>query len=235
MSDLLRVALVAEGPTDGVVINAALRSMLGDRRFVLTQIFPEGSTGFGELGSGWVGVYRWCRQSAKRGEGRLPGDKLVFQNCDLLILHLDADVAGFQYDAGAIAPEASDGALPCDKPCPPPEDTTDSLRAVLLSWCGEDATPARTVVCMPSKSTEAWVVAALFPKDQAMLRGIECYPNPESRLGQQPKANRVRKKKQEYQGRAKEMENAWQRLVAQGNLAEAKRFQIDLLAAAPTE
>jgi len=235
MSDPLRVALVAEGPTDGVVIAAALRSMLGARPFVLTQIFPEGSTSFGELGSGWVGIYRWCHQSAKRGEGRLSADKLVFQNCDLLILQLDADVAGFQYDDGTIAPEATDGALPCHKPCPPPADTTDSLRAVLLSWCGEDATPARTVVCMPSKSTEAWVVAALFPNDQAMSNGIECYPNPESRLGQQPKANRIRKKKREYQRRTKDMEDAWPRLAAQGNLGEAQRFQVEFFAAVLSE
>jgi hypothetical protein len=153
----------------------------------------------------------------------------------LLILHLDADVAGFHYDDGAIAPETTDGALPCHKPCPPAADTTDALRAVLLSWCGESATPARTVVCMPSKSTESWVVAALFPKDQTISNGIECYPNPESRLGQQPKANRIRKKKRDYQGRAKEMEDAWPRLAAQGNLGEAQRFQVDLLAALPPE
>src|SRR5205085_10570829 len=93
MSDPLRIALVAEGPTDGVVIEAALRSMLSERPFVLTQIFPEGSISFGQLGTGWAGVYRWCHQSAKRGNGRLQGDALVFQNYDLLILHLDADVA----------------------------------------------------------------------------------------------------------------------------------------------
>ena len=41
MSDPLRIALVAEGPTDGVVIESALRAMLNDRPFVLNQIFPE--------------------------------------------------------------------------------------------------------------------------------------------------------------------------------------------------
>ena len=188
MSDPLRIALVAEGPTDGVVIESALRSMLDDRPFVLKQIFPEGSASFGELGTGWIGVYRWCRQSAKRGNGALSNDKLVFQNFDLLILHLDADVAGFNYADGAIIPEVADGTLPCDRPCPPPTATTDALRPVLMNWCGEAETPTRTVICMPSKSTEAWVVASLFPTDQAMQQGIECHANAESRLGQQPKA-----------------------------------------------
>ena len=57
MSDPLRIALVAEGPTDGVVIESALRSMLDERPFVLKQVFPEGSISFGELGGGWIGVF----------------------------------------------------------------------------------------------------------------------------------------------------------------------------------
>src|ERR1035438_7396737 len=167
MSDPLRIALVAEGPTDGVVIESALRCMLDERPFVLKQIFPEGSTIFGALGTGWIGVYRWCHQSARRGEGALSNDKLVFQNFDILILHMDADVAGFDYADGSITPEVTDGVLPCEQPCPQPTDTTDAMRPVLLSWCGEQQTPVRTVICMPSKSTEAWVVASLFPDDQA--------------------------------------------------------------------
>jgi hypothetical protein len=231
MSDPLQIALVAEGPTDGVVIESALKSILDQRAFVLKQIFPEGSTSFGELGTGWIGVYRWCRQSARRGDGFLSNDKLVFQNFDLLILHVDADVAGFNYADGVITPDATDGTLPCEQRCPPPTDTTDALRLVLLSWCGETQTPVRTVICMPSKSTEAWVVASLFPNDQAMQQGIECYANAESRLGQQPKAKRIRKKKRDYEGHAAELTDAWPDLVAPGALGEALRFQKEFLRA----
>jgi hypothetical protein len=235
MSDPLRIALVAEGPTDGVVIESALKSMLEGRPFVLKQIFPEGSTSFGELGTGWVGVYRWCRQSSRRGNGALSNDKLVFQNFDLLILHVDADVAGFDYADGAIRPEERDGVLPCLRPCPPPTDTTNALRPVLLSWCGETQTPARTVICMPSQSTEAWVVASLFPNDQAMQQGIECYPNAESRLGQQPNSGRIRKKKRDYEGRADALTDAWPDLVVPGALGEALRFQEEFLHAVEAE
>jgi len=178
MSEPLRVALVAEGPTDRTVIQAALRAALPARPFVLQQLQPEGSLAFGPLGAGWTGVYRWCRQAAKRGAGRLGSDFLLFQNYDLLILHLDADVAGMEYGHGSIVPAAGDGPLPCERPCPPVRDTTDLLRAVLLSWCGEMAVPPRTVICMPSKSTEAWVVAALFPDDRAVRIAIECLANP---------------------------------------------------------
>ena len=233
MSDPLRIALVAEGPTDEVVIQSALRSILNGRPFVLNQIFPATSAAFDEMGTGWVGVYRWCHQSAERGGGSLSGDQLIFGagNYDLLVLHLDADVAGFDYADGALNPLPTDGVLPCDRPCPPPSATTDELRSVLLSWCGEGTTPPRTVICMPSKSTEAWVIAALFPNDTAMIEGIECYTNPESRLGQQPKAVRLRKKKREYLTRTNDLEKAWPRIAAPAELTEAYRFQAEVLAA----
>ncbi|MCX5685301.1 MAG: hypothetical protein NT049_16715, partial [Planctomycetota bacterium] len=141
MSDPVRIALVAEGPTDRVVIQAALRAILSDRRFVLTQLQPEGTLAFGTMGGGWTGVYRWCKQAAARGGGRLGSDELLFQNYDLLILHVDADVAGMRYADDSITPKPGDGALPCELPCPPAADTTNALRTVLLSWCGEVAVP----------------------------------------------------------------------------------------------
>jgi hypothetical protein len=207
--------------------------MLPERPFILQQISPEGSASFGEMGTGWVSVYRWCHQSAVRGGGRLRDDALVFQNYDLLLLHLDADVAGATYDQGSIIPQAGDGALPCERCCPPPSDTTNALRAVLLSWCGEAVLPEKAVICMPSKSTEAWVITALFPNDRAMEQGIECYPNPEGRLGQQPRAQRIRKRKRDYEGAAKKLEEAWPTLASAGVLDEACRFQSEFLEAVP--
>jgi len=231
MSKPLRIALVAEGPTDGVVIESALRAILNERPFVLNQIFPAGSACFGTLGTGWIGVYRWCHQSALRGGGGLAGDQLKFLGHDLLILHLDADVAGLDYTHGNLTPAATDGGLPCEQPCPPPAATTDRLRLVLLSWCGEMATPGNVVLCTPSKSTEAWVVAALFPQDEATNQGIECYSNPQSRLAQQPVARRIRKKIRDYKNRAADLQAAWPHLVAPGVLAEARRFQEEFLQA----
>ena len=86
---------------------------------------------------------------------------------------------------------------------------------------------------MPSKRTEAWVVASLFPNDQAMTQGIECHANPESRMDQQPKAVRVRKKKRDYQSRVVDLEQAWPRIAAPTALGEAFRFQTEFLAAVP--
>ena len=232
MSEPLRIALVAEGPTDGIVIEAALQAILYKRSFILKQIFPEGSDTFGEMGTGWAGVYRWCRQSARRG-GALSGDALLFQNYDLLVLHLDADVAGDSYARGSITPTAADHTLPCAQPCPPAADTVNAIRRVLLSWCGETTTPPRTVFCTPSKSTEAWVIAALFPADKSMKSDIECYADPASRLAQQPAKTRIRKNRRDYQNRAVEFSEAWPRLAATNSLSEARRFQSEFSAAIP--
>lgn len=231
MSDPLRVALVAEGPTDSIVIQAALRAILADRPFVLRQLQPEGSLAFGTLGSGWSGVYRWCKQAVVRGGGRLSGDALLFARYDLLLLHVDADVAGMRYADASITPEPVDGMLPCELPCPPAADTADAVRAVLLSWCGESSGPSRTVLCVPSKSTEAWVIAALFPRDSAMRRLGECCPNPESRLAQQPKKARIRKRQVDYRDASRGIAGSWPRFATASLFAQAWRFQQEVLAA----
>jgi len=62
MSDL-RIALVAEGPTDYVILEAALKAFLG-RDFVLIQLQPEATQP--EMGSGWCGVLKWCYEASKR-------------------------------------------------------------------------------------------------------------------------------------------------------------------------
>lgn len=75
----LRVALVAEGPTDAVVIEAALRALL-PRPFVLTQLQPEPTRP--KLGTGWGGVLRWCLDFAKRGHTSIESEwSVARQRC----------------------------------------------------------------------------------------------------------------------------------------------------------
>lgn len=228
MSELIRVAVVAEGPTDTIVLEAVLRALLPARQVVVTQLQPEGSLAFGSSGGGWSGVYRWCRQSAARGRGRLRADPLVFLNHDVLVLHVDADVAGTTYAAGNVSPVASDGALPCEQPCPPASDSVDAMRAVLLSWCGETSIPPAVALCIPSKSMEAWVVQALFPNDRQARKGalFECHPDPAARLGQQPVKQRISKSQADYRRRADDLAAAWPNVVAP--LPEAGRFSREL-------
>lgn len=239
MSDTFRIALVAEGVTDYEVLNAAIETMLNSRSFVLTLLQSEGSIAFtgggnaGPFGGGWKGVYRWCLQAAQRGGGKLSGDPL-FYGQDLLLIHLDADVACEDPVNSEFPIPELDGVLPCEQPCPPPEATTNSLRNVMLSWIGETQIPSETVFCTPSKSIEAWVMAAIFPKDREVVRpGWECHPNPDIRLGQQPVRKRFAKSQQDYAARKSELQAGWPSVVAR--LTEARRFQDDFIAAIPIQ
>lgn len=211
--------------------------MLNGRPFVLKLLQPEESLAFagagdaGPHGGGWRGVYKWCCQVIERS-GTLRSDPL-FYGYDLLLLHLDADVADedpAKYQANPMAQLS--GILPCAKTCPPASDTTDSLRRVMLSWVGEIQTPPKAVLCTPSKNLEAWVMAIFFPNDTLMQRQCwECFPNPESRLGQQPKKSRFPKKLQSYEQRSSQIQAKW--TLAVTKCSEAERFQNEFLAALP--
>jgi hypothetical protein len=236
MSDTVRIALVAEGVTDYEVLKAAIDSMLGGQSFVMSLLQPEESVAFtgagsaGPLGGGWRGVYKWCLQATSRSGGNLRNDPL-FIVYDILILHIDADVASedpANYRVNPL-PEFA-GVLPCEKQCPPPNATTDRLRQIMLSWIGETRTPPRTVLCTPSKCTEAWVLAIFFPHDGQMIRkGWECHPSPETRLGQQAIRQRFGKSQAAYQETASRIQDGWPRIVAR--LTEAHRFQDEFMAA----
>ena len=227
MSEPLRVALVAEGPTDRLVIEAAVGSILGANPFVLKLLQPEESLPFNQLRGGWSGVYYWCIQAAARAGGRLRDDPL-FTTFDVLILHLDADVAANRYADAGIIDTVND--LPCARPCPPPENTTNQLRAVILRWVGETRLPPKTVLCTPSKNIEAWVLSALYPTAPVVTSGnLECYPTPGSQLQAKPLKGRLvtggRKIVEAYRQRAHEIAGAWPQVRA--CCTEARRFSVD--------
>jgi hypothetical protein len=91
----------------------------------------------------------------------------------------------------------------------------------MLGWVGEATTPDRTVLCTPSKSIDAWVVAALFPSDPAVLDGNhECRSH-----GQQPLRLRIDKSQSEYEYHAATLSEAW--LTVTEICTEARRFSDD--------
>ena len=143
MSKPLKVALVVEGQTDLVVIEAAISRVLGSRSYVPIWLNSdaEQSLAFGPVDTGWKGVFRWCRESAALGGGSLRNDPRLFSFHDVLVLHVDADVADKTYRSANIKEHIGD--LPCAEPCPPPRSTTDRLRRVLLGWAGEVTTPGQ--------------------------------------------------------------------------------------------
>ena len=234
MSEPLCIAAAVEGPTDAIVLQALLGALLpDDTDFVFQTLQPEGSVAFrsapsGGTGKGWVGVYRWSRQSACEGGGSASGSSAL--SChDVLIVHVDADVAGKTYASGNIQDAPCDD-LPCEEPCPPPARTTNALRAVVLNWLGEPACPPGIVLCTPSKNIEAWVLAAIWPENNVVRRDDwECRPNPEDQLVALPKHRRFKKRQDDYQRRKSKIREAWPRVSAR--LREAARFEAEFLAA----
>ena len=233
MSDPVRVAFAVEGPTDAIVLEAILNALLSDIDFIPNRLQPEKSLAFDTsppsgTGVGWAGVYRWCRQSASEGGGSVSGS-LALLNYDVLIVQVDADVASKTYDSASIR-NAPDNDLPCEQPCPPPSRTTDALRAVVLNWLGESDTPPQVVLSTPSKSLEAWVIAAVWPDNPLVQRDDwECRRNPGGQLAALPTARRFRKHQDDYRRKQEEIENGWPAVAAR--LTEAGRFEREFLTA----
>lgn len=221
MSKMLRIALIAEGPTDKVIIEAALRAILS-RPFVLNLLQPEQTRP--DLGGGWGGVLKWCREFRHRGYSGFEEDPTLEQY-DYFILHLDADVAHKAYSdvSPTMDQEAQSvgwGVLPCDQPCPPPDATVTNLRSILMSWLGVVTTGARTILCIPSKSTETWLAVAVYPENTNLLNGHECALNMEGRLAILPKAERIKKTVREYHDRAATVTREWNNVRAMCSQAD---------------
>ncbi|MCC8987938.1 MAG: hypothetical protein LM523_09565 [Candidatus Contendobacter sp.] len=226
-----RIALVAEGPTDFIVIEAALRAIL-NRTFILSQLQPEPTRP--EMGGGWGGVFKWCQQFRLRGATSIEADPTL-ANFDSVIMHLDADVADKSYaDCGNTAVQAAIGlqALPCSRPCPPPSDTVKALEAVLLSWLNIPAIGPKSLFCIPSKATDAWLASAVLPQGHTLLAGLECNPNLETGLAQLPKAQRIRKSIPQYRSVTGSVVSQWQRVKTHCTQAAVFEQQVQTIAQA---
>lgn len=225
----LRIALVAEGPTDAIVIEAALGALL-QTPFVLTQLQPEPTRP--KPYTGWGGVLRWCLDFASRGHAGLEADPTL-PGFDLFVLHVDADVAEFRYadvsrDIATVAGARGWPPLPCSVPCPPPDGSVDAMRDRLLSWSGLAAPGPRTVLCVPSKAPEACLAAALLDGAHPLLAGLECNANLEAQLRALPLANRVRKTTREYRAHSRTIAAAWD--TVRQRCTQAERFSREVLA-----
>jgi hypothetical protein len=191
MSDPLRIGFVVEGPTDFVVLESVVARLLDGREFEPVAVQPLLSSAFGATtGGGWTSIYLWCRQIVDQAGGAARANPL-FGFHDLVVMQIDADVAGKAYtDDARIQDPPND--LPFSRTCPPARDTTDRLREIVLGWLDEDSLPPQMVLCTPSKSLETWILVALFPKNKiAAAANVECRLHPENQLETRPLAQRL--------------------------------------------
>lgn len=213
MSELLRIGLVAEGPTDYEVINAALQAVL-PLPFHMTLLQPEPTSQ--SFGGGWGGVLKWCHAASQRHTGPMGQDPTLFLY-DLLILHVDADVAKKAYeDCGpavqALAQSKNWGLLPCHQPCPPASNTCLSLEEVMLSWLNPVTADTKTILCIPAQSTGTWLASAVLDPAHPLLQDPECNVSLEDRLSQLPKKQRIRKTQLEYRRHAPSVTKKWEKV-----------------------
>jgi hypothetical protein len=230
MSDI-RVALVAEGPTDSIVIEAALSAILNKHYFTLTLLQPEPT--LPQIGTGWCGVFKWCRDFVSRGATSLETDPTL-PGFDLFIFHLDADVADKNYSDGGTPIEAASkglATLPCSKPCPPPSDAANEIRQRLLSWLNICTIGPKTVFCVPSKAIEAWLAVGILPAGHNLIANIECDLNLEAKLAALSKNTRVKKSRKEYLCRKGALEKNWQ--TVRDVCTQAERFSKEITTACP--
>jgi len=233
MSDPVRVAFVTEGPTDLILLTAAVRALLGGRDFeqiVLQPLMDESLRATNK--GGWGGVYVWCRQVVDQAAGPA-GDHPLFATGDtLVVIQVDADVARAAYKDYHWIKNTSNDDLPCEKPCPPASATTDALRTVVLGWLGEKSVPSGAVLCIPSKSIETWLLVGLFPENEQVAKpNVECRWGLEVQLRRHGFIKGTQKLIGQYQANEGNFQDAW------GNLrkkcGEAERFSQEFLAAVP--
>ncbi len=235
MSNPLRIGFVVEGPTDFVVLESVVAKLLDGREYEPVAVQPLLSDAFAATtGGGWTSIYLWCRQMVDQAGGAARTNPL-FGFHDLLVIQIDADVAGKNYtDDDRIQNPPND--LPFTRACPPARDTTDRLREIMLGWLNEGSLPPQMVFCTPSKSLETWVLVALFPQNQfAASANVECRINPEAQLQARPLAQRLirsgKKDITKYRERSTDIATTWDQ-VRQG-CTEAERFTQEFVAVIP--
>jgi len=148
--------MVCEGPSDRAILEAVLDHYVEDYESIAVQ--PPGGAA-GPFGGGWKGVRAWCTSEVAAASPRWVA---LLQNTDLLILQVDADVA-------------AEDEIGLARPCPPPADSADEVRTLILEWLGMQELPEQVVLCVPSMASETWALVALLPGHAA---NIPCDPAP---------------------------------------------------------
>jgi hypothetical protein len=182
----LTIGIVAEGPSDFLLLEQLINKLLeGEHDY--ERLHPEKK--FGVRERGWQGVRAWCQMIAREFENLAIFLNGVTPRLDLLVIHLDADVAM---------------AIDCESPCPPASDICDAIAQCIMTWLGHPVTSEPLVLCIPAQNTEAWILAADNPHTPSPYHNppekyLECVPQPDMIISSQgykphPLLKRRRKK-----------------------------------------
>lgn len=154
MSDSHVAALVCEGQTDVPILRRMIQALWPSVQEVLTLQPQLDEMDRAKGPAGWTQVQSWCEQNASTLDDVLEPD--IGDPIDLLVVAVDVDIA---IAAGIADPPQEVGGY---------ESTR--LRRTVEKWLkagNRRKLPAAVVVSTPVMAIEAWVIAALFPKERA--------------------------------------------------------------------
>lgn len=154
MSDARIAALVCEGHTDVPILRATIQTLWPSVEEVrcLQPELDEVERAKGP--AGWTQVQSWCERNAAALEEVLDPD--LGDPIDLLVVAIDVDIA---IHAGIADPPREVGAY---------ESTR--LRRTIEGWLkagNRRRLPAAVVISTPVMAIEAWVIAALYPRERS--------------------------------------------------------------------
>lgn len=154
MSDARIAGLVCEGQTDVPILREVVQTLWPEIEEVRSLQPQLDDTGRATAPAGWTQVRSWCQQNAPSlGEVLDPdlGDPI-----DLLVIAIDVDIA---IHAGIADPPQNVGIY-----------ETTRLSTTMGRWLKTGTRrklPAAVVLSTPVMAIEAWIIAALFPKERS--------------------------------------------------------------------
>lgn len=177
------VGFVCEGSTDIVILRRVVESVLGD--IDPRPLQPETDALDRQVvgaRAGWSEVRAWCERANSLDEYF---DPYVGEPFDLLVVAVDLDIA---VRAGLTKRPSNLEAYDASELC-----------KIVKSWLPAPL-PSRVVIAIPVMATEAWILAAMFPR----LRNLESVADPALMLVENGKIEMGRngpwKRAKEYRG-----------------------------------
>jgi len=150
MSKRSVMGVVCEGQTDVPILRAVLQELWpGIEVRVLQPELDQLGKSIPNQPSGWTAVREWCEQNPDLNDITNP---LVGDRIDLLLIALDVDIA---LGAG-LGPRQT----------PARAYDTSALCRVVKGWLQAPVPRGLVVIAIPAMAIEAWVIAAVFPREQ---------------------------------------------------------------------
>lgn len=167
MSDL-RIGIIAEGPTDIIIIEKIVKLVFKDYRVVCVEISPTPDELDGIIdkpeGFGWGGVYKICRNLKDKLEIIEAGNG----SFDMIVIQVDGDVMFVTYESAKI----HDAKIPTELPCYIKDATIEKncsfLESVICNWIERDV-DSNIILCIPYINTELWAAYCLYPSYKSRL------------------------------------------------------------------